>query len=217
VKPVIKFNGGRGAILCIKCSVIIKEDLTKEEANGETDLLLCDECFMKNVSRKISYLLRHNPEDLKMDSEGWVWTNDLLKKLEITLQELKYVVETNDKKRFAFSADGLQIRASQGHSEKLGLKINFKEIQFPKNYYHGTIKERVASILKTGLNTGTRAYVHLSKDVETAVAVGKRHGKYVVILVIDGNQMKRDGLTIYESENGVILAQTVPGKYIKVR
>lgn len=217
MKPIIKFNGGRGAILCNKCRVIIKEDLTKEEANGETNLLLCDECFMKNASRKISYLLRHNPEDLKMDSEGWVWTGDLLKKLGITMQELTYIVETNDKKRFAFSADKLQIRASQGHSEKLGLDIKFNEVQFPKNYYHGTIKVNVDSILKKGLNTGTRAYVHLSKDVETATQVGLRHGKDVVILVIDGNQMKRDGFMIYESENGVILAESVPGEYIKIK
>jgi putative RNA 2'-phosphotransferase len=152
-----------------------------------------------------------------MDSEGWVWTGDLLKKLGITMQELTYIVETNDKKRFAFSADKLQIRASQGHSEKLGLDIKFNEVQFPKNYYHGTIKVNVDSILKKGLNTGTRAYVHLSKDVETATQVGLRHGKDVVILVIDGNQMKRDGFMIYESENGVILAESVPGEYIKIK
>jgi len=31
LKPIIKFNGGRGAILCNKCSVIIKEGLTLDE------------------------------------------------------------------------------------------------------------------------------------------------------------------------------------------
>ena len=215
MKPILKFNGGRGAILCNKCYVIIKEDLTKEEINGETDLLFCDECFMKNVSRKISYLLRHNPEDLSMDSEGWVWTSDLLKKLDITIQELKYIVETNDKKRFAFSTDKLQIRASQGHSGKVDVDIKFKEVQFPKFYYHGTVLENVPSIMKTGLNSGTRKHVHLSKDIKTASNVGKRHGKKVVILGIDGNQMKRDGLKIYESENGVILVEHVLPKYIK--
>ena len=43
-KPIIKFNGGIGAILCNKCSVIIKQNLTKEEFKGKTDLLLCDKC-----------------------------------------------------------------------------------------------------------------------------------------------------------------------------
>jgi len=217
VKPIIKFNGGRGAILCKSCSVIIKENLTKDEIEGKTDLLYCDKCFMKNASRKISYLLRHNPEDLVMDKEGWVMTNDLLEKLGITLQELKYIVETNDKKRFAFSGDKTRIRASQGHSEKLGLDIKFKEVQFPKTYYHGTKKANVDSILKKGLHTGARSHVHLSKDVETAVKVGLRHGKDVVVLLIDGNEMKRDGFKIYESDNGVILAEQVPAKYIKVR
>ncbi len=28
---------------------------------------------LKNISRKLSYLLRHNPEDLDMDKQGWVY------------------------------------------------------------------------------------------------------------------------------------------------
>lgn len=44
MKPIIKFNGGRGAILCNQCGVIIKEDLTKEEIQGKTDILFCHKC-----------------------------------------------------------------------------------------------------------------------------------------------------------------------------
>jgi len=44
VKPIIKFNNGNGAILCNNCSVIIKENLTKEEFEGKTDLLFCNKC-----------------------------------------------------------------------------------------------------------------------------------------------------------------------------
>ena len=217
MKPILKFNGGRGAILCNSCSIIIKEDLSKDEIDGKTNLLFCDKCYMKNVSRKMSYLLRHDPEDLKIDKEGWVLTQDLLKKIEITMQELRYIVETNDKKRFAFNDDESKIRASQGHSEKLGLDIKFKEVQFPETYYHGTAEKNIESILKTGLHSQTRAYVHLSKDVDTAIKVGLRHSKIVRIIEIDGNQMKRDGLKIYESENGVILLKDIPAKYLSIR
>jgi len=42
VKPIIKFNGGYGAILCNYCSIIIKDNLTKDEFEGKTDLLFCD-------------------------------------------------------------------------------------------------------------------------------------------------------------------------------
>ena len=44
MKPIIKFNGGIGAILCNKCRTIIKDCLTDEEFKGKTDLLICEKC-----------------------------------------------------------------------------------------------------------------------------------------------------------------------------
>ena len=44
LKPIIKFNSGRGAILCNKCYKIIKEDITKEEFKGHVENLFCLEC-----------------------------------------------------------------------------------------------------------------------------------------------------------------------------
>lgn len=168
------------------------------------------------ASVRRSYLLRHNPEDLKMDKEGWVSVSDLLKKLGLSKEDLDFIVYNNNKKRFAYSPDGMKIRASQGHSAKLGLNINFKEVQFPAIYYHGTDFLNKNSILKHGLRPGNRAYVHLSKDIETAIKVGKRKGDTVIVFEVDGNQMKRDGYKIYESENGVILVKEVPPKYLKI-
>lgn len=170
----------------------------------------------KNLSRKISYLLRHNPEDLSMDKRGWVRVDDLLKKLDITLEELDYIVVNNDKKRFGYNNDKTLIRAHQGHSAKLNLRIEFKEVQFPKTYYHGTVKKNMLEILKKGLIPMSRAHVHLSKSVMTATTVAKRHGSDIIIFEIDGNQMKRDGYKIYESDNGVILVDEVPPKYLKL-
>ena len=43
-KPIIKFNGGYGAILCNKCHIIIKSGLTQKEFSGKTDLVWCDKC-----------------------------------------------------------------------------------------------------------------------------------------------------------------------------
>ena len=40
----------------------------------------------------------------------------------LTLDQLKHVVATSDKKRFAFSDDGSQIRANQGHSVEVDLQ-----------------------------------------------------------------------------------------------
>lgn len=52
VKPIIKFNGGSGAILCNKCRVIIKDNLTLDEFMGKTDLLYCNKCALEIVNKK---------------------------------------------------------------------------------------------------------------------------------------------------------------------
>jgi hypothetical protein len=48
LKPIIKYNGGNGAILCNKCGIIIKVNLTKIEFQGKTKLLFCDKCKCEN-------------------------------------------------------------------------------------------------------------------------------------------------------------------------
>jgi len=47
VDPILKFNGGDGVILCNDCSTIIKCGLTKDEFEGKTDLLFCEQCKEK--------------------------------------------------------------------------------------------------------------------------------------------------------------------------
>ena len=60
-----------------------------------------------------------------------------------------------------------------------------------------------------------RQYVHLSADVETAIKVGSRRGKPVVLRV-DCAAMKRDGYEFFISDNGVWLMKEVPAKYLSV-
>lgn len=61
----------------------------------------------------------------------------------------------------------------------------------------------------------SRQFVHLSKDKETAKKVGKRHSHndMPVIIVIDTKKMLEDGRQLFESENGVVLAERVEIKY----
>ena len=71
----------------------------------------------------------------------------------------------------------------------------------------------VDSIKDKGLIPGTRLYVHLSIDEETAVNVGSRHGKPYIIKV-DCKQMVQDGYKFYLSNNNVWLTKFVPVKYL---
>jgi len=166
------------------------------------------------LSRKISYLLRHNPEDLKMDKNGWVITEELLQKLNITLEELKIIVNTNNKKRFSFNSNNSKIRANQGHS--IDVDVELKKIIPPIKLYHGTSKNNLNQILKHGLKKMNRLHVHLSKDYETAYNVGKRHGGDTIVFEIDSKQMYKDKILFYLSENNVYLTDYIKPKYIKI-
>ncbi len=54
--------------------------------------------------------------------------------------------------------------------------------------------------MKSGLNKQKRNYVHLSKDTETAIKVGSRRGK-PIILIISAKKMYDDGYEFLISEN----------------
>lgn len=175
----------------------------------------------KDFSRYLSYLLRHNPFDigLYMDSEGWVSVDELLNRLDnhnkykVDLDELKEVVNTDEKQRYSFKDDYKFIRANQGHSLE-SVNINFKSFKPSGVLYHGTSEKSLDSIFSSGgLKPMSRLYVHLSKDEETAKMVGSRHGK-AVVLVINAKAMWNDGFDFFESDNGVILVKEVPMKYI---
>ena len=95
------------------------------------------------TSKFLSLVLRHKPETigLKLDPNGWVEVEDLLDKAakhgrDISHEWLTKVVAENDKKRFAFSEDGLRIRASQGHS--VNVELGLEPTQPPERLYHGT-------------------------------------------------------------------------------
>ena len=68
--------------------------------------------------------------------------------------------------------------------------------------------------MKNGLIKKERQYVHLSKDIETASVVGKRHGD-LVILEVDSESMFKDWIKFYLSKNNVWLCDYVNVEYIK--
>jgi len=170
---------------------------------------------LNETSKFLSYVLRHQPDaiGITLDLEGWTDIAALIaaaandgKQLDRDL--ILAVVTTNDKKRFAISEDGLRIRAEQGHSTE-SVDINYAETVPPKFLYHGTATRFLESIRKEGLLPGLRQYVHLSQDEQTALAVGQRHGKPVV-LKIEALRMHQQGFKFYQSENGVWLVNDVP-------
>jgi putative RNA 2'-phosphotransferase len=171
------------------------------------------------VSKRLSYVLRHQPDSIGvvLDAAGWTDVDPLLDALaahglSLTRAELGHVVATNDKRRFAFDASGTRIRASQGHSRRVDL--GYAPQQPPAELFHGTVERFLSSILVEGLRPGRRHAVHLSADLLTARAVGERRGRPVVLRV-DSGAMAAHGHAFTRAANGVWLVDAVPPQYLE--
>lgn len=172
---------------------------------------------LTDTSRFMSLILRHKPETIgiSLDEHGWADVGELIagiaKTHEFNMDILEQIVRTDEKQRYSFNEDKTLIRANQGHS--IPVDVELDEAKPPAELWHGTGEKYVASIDIQGLIPKSRLYVHLSKDKDTAVKVGQRHGKPVLYIVKAG-EMYRDGYRFYLSKNGVWLTKKVPAEYL---
>jgi putative RNA 2'-phosphotransferase len=171
------------------------------------------------ASKFLSLVLRHRPEHigLTLDANGWADVGELIEKasahgVSLTRELIAEVVATSDKQRFALDAAGERIRANQGHSVDIDLCLEPKEP--PAILFHGTAATTLPAIRGEGLRPGSRQHVHLSPDEATAIRVGQRHGRPVVLRVFAG-KMWGQGAPFYCSANGVWLTPAVPPEFIE--
>lgn len=179
---------------------------------------MIDQKHLNKRSKFLSLVLRHKPEEigLQLDKQGWADVDELITKMNaigqsLNRETLEEIVATNAKKRFAFNADKTRIRANQGHS--INIDLGYTPQTPPAILYHGTGNKYVDSIYQTGLQKKNRHHVHLSSDIETAKAVGQRHGKPVVFK-LDVAAMLKDGIVFYVANNGVWLTDEVLPNYL---
>lgn len=172
---------------------------------------------LTDTSKFLSLILRHKPETIgiKLDEHGWADVSELISGISKTrpfdMKMLEEIVRTDNKRRYSFNENKTLIRANQGHSIPVDVELEKKTP--PEFLYHGTGEKFVSSIDKEGLLSKSRLYVHLSKDTETAVKVGSRHGKPVVYRVAAG-KMADEGYKFFLSVNGVWLTKAVPAEYL---
>lgn len=172
-----------------------------------------------NLSKFIALILRHKPDTvgITLDEHGWASVSELISGInacgnEIDMQTLEEIVAEDEKQRYSFNSDKTKIRANQGHS--VNVDVELKKAVPPETLFHGTGEKFVSSIKSEGLKPKSRLYVHLSKDRETAVKVGSRHGKLDVFEVNSG-EMSRCGFEFFLSENDVWLTKIVPAEYLR--
>lgn len=165
-----------------------------------------------NLSKTLSYILRHNPRSagLDLDEGGWVDLGLLAAALNTEPQIIISVIESDLKQRYEMKSN--LVRAAQGHS--IPVDLGLSPTAPPATLYHGTVGKNVESIRSKGVLKGARHAVHLSAEIGTAKQVGARRGE-PVILEVESGRMSNDGFIFTKSTNGVWLTEIVPPEYIK--
>lgn len=168
----------------------------------------------------MTYILRHSPQSIgiAMDTSGWVSVLDFCAnakwKKQVTLDMLLEEVANDEKGRFQLNSLNSKIRCVQGHSIERVI-LHMKPYTELSPLYHGTAEKNVAAILAQGLLRMKRKHVHISNSIDTATQVGQRHGAPVVFQ-IDTQAMITHGYKFQQAENGVILIDHVPSRYLRL-
>jgi len=181
------------------------------------------------LSKLMSAILRHIPHEagLELDLGGWVEVEELARAIRerwrrrdlyqwVTRQHVVAVALLDPKGRFQLSSDNRHIRAAYGHSVKLELGYKpLSENELPEVLYHGTVVERLNSIMHEGLKPMRRLMVHLAAKPQEAIEAARRHGSRVVLLRIDPRCLAEIGLPVYRASHVMYLAPHVPPECIK--
>lgn len=174
------------------------------------------------LSRAISHALRHVPEDygLVLDAEGWTHLDALLAGLRrsrkewssLGAEDVREMIRQASKARFEIREG--RIRAVYGHSTKERI-VRFSSPP-PELLYHGTTGEASITIVESGLRPMARHFVHLSLDIETAIAVGRRRTRSPVVLRVRAGEAHRASIPFYLAGESIWLADHVPAAYLEI-
>lgn len=186
-------------------------------------VMILDKKYEMKVSKTMSYILRHNPYEfnLEVDDNGFVDFEKLVYSLKktyknISSEDVIFIVNNDDNKRYEISKDKTKIRAIYGHT--FDFKIVKKECVPPAILFHGTNIDAWNNIVKNGyLKKMQRQYVFLSSEEEKAERVAiRRKNKQYVILKIDTVLAIKEGIKFYRESNGIYMSDDIPVKFINI-
>ncbi len=174
---------------------------------------------LERLSRFLSFLLRHQAEDIPLlgfDDRGFVYLRELVERVQdrfpdVREEELLEVIEGSDKKRFELWEG--KVRATYGHS----FPVDFENemVEPPQRLYHGAARDMARTILHAGLRPRGRQYVHLSSSIEESLSVGKRRDLLPAVLIVRSQDAHADGIHFYHT-GPLFLAREVPPEFLSL-
>ncbi|MCK4445082.1 MAG: RNA 2'-phosphotransferase [Thermoplasmata archaeon] len=171
---------------------------------------------LDNLGRTMAGVLRHFPEryGLDMDEHGFVDLRDFITALQIRNEKFRFlkphhilgVIETDAKGRYEFR-DG-KIRATYAHSFDVDLDLPTENI--PDILYFPTTEEESPILMEIGLKPADRKMVHLSYSYEDAMEAGRVRTDDPIILQVDTEMAKDQGITIMKAGKTVYVTKETP-------
>ena len=184
---------------------------------------LFSEKMRRNLSKFLSYIFRHNPNQIgiELDSQGFsiITIEKLIEILRVVRNSpwinrkiLEALLLLDSKGRFEIRND--RIRARYGHSLK-NITIETVESDLPEILYHGTNQSAYQQIKSEGLKPMGRNLVHLTSSLKDAQIVGRRHKGELIILKVDVKAAVQAGIQIWQAGNTIYVSNYIPSKYLK--
>jgi putative RNA 2'-phosphotransferase len=108
---------------------------------------------LTSLSKRLAYVLRHNPSavGLDLDDTGWVDLDELIAAMNrrghhATRADIDRLLASASKQRFEVA--GNRIRAAHGHS--IPIELGLLPSPPPPTLYHGTMQRHLSAILERG-------------------------------------------------------------------
>lgn len=177
-----------------------------------------------DLSRSLAWLLRHGAlkHGLDVSTDGYILVDDILKLQKFnkyTFDNIKYVVDNNDKQRFALKYENNKwyIRANQGHSHNVASKIKQEDLLTKLDtpldcVIHGTTYNAYKEIKNNGLKKMDRSHIHFAITDDFVAGNQQQSGirsNCQILIYLDMEKAMNDGIEFYMSSNKVVLSQGV--------
>ena len=171
----------------------------------------------KRVSKLLSLLLRHRPDEfaLKMDKYGYVPVEEIVEAIaerygETDNERILELINQSLQHRFIITDRG--IKALYGHSFYLEMDGESMAPP-PERLFMGTTIKEASFFPETGIKSGDRFYVHLSLTREVAESRSKEPGTPCVVEI---NALKAyEAGHLFYARGEVVLCESLAPEYIE--
>ncbi len=187
---------------------------------GSKGKFLLNERELNHLGRTMAGVLRHFPQryGLEMDEHGWVDLRDLVTAIQIRHKKFKFLkphhiialTQTDPKGRYQFEEG--RVRATYAHSIELDLDLPTEDI--PPILYYPTTEEECNLLLEIGLRPADRQWVHVSDTLESATEAGQVRTPHPVILQVDAEKAREEGVVIKKAGKYVYITKEIPAEYL---